>query len=89
VVFYIGTPKSVFAANITLASPGLKLSEEEKEKLSHGISFYRSDAGVRLKDIVVWEHHQPVVNLLSDLGLSRVKKNGMCIFKVGNMNVGQ
>lgn len=52
-IFYVGRPKSVFAGNVTLASPGIRLAEDQKEVLSHGISFFRADAGVLLKDIEI------------------------------------
>lgn len=87
VIFYVGSPKSVFAGRVTLASAGIHLSDETQEKLSHGISFYRSDAGVWLRDIEIWEPAQPVESLIPVLSFIKNKDSWYAYFQGGIVKI--
>lgn len=89
IIFYVGRPKSVFAGNVSLASPGIRLAKDEKEELSHGISFYRADAGVLLKNIEIWEKPQPVVTLLPNLNFVKNKEKWYTHFQGGIIRVSE
>lgn len=89
IIFYVGRPKSVFAGNVSLASPGIRLAGDEKEELSHGISFYRADAGVLLKDIEIWENPQPVVILLPNLKFIKNKEKWYTHFQGGIIRISE
>ncbi len=67
VVFYIGVPQKEFAASAVLESACIEPSEGERQALSHGKKFYRSQYGVRLKEINVWQERRPAADLVPHL----------------------
>jgi hypothetical protein len=67
VAYYIGLPAKAFAGCAVLASDSLKLSDEERERVSHGKSFYRAEVGVRLDQIQIWDRPRPIENVLPQL----------------------
>jgi hypothetical protein len=87
VIFYVGNPSSVFAGRVTLGSAGIQLLDEDKEKVSHAISFYRSDAGVWLRDIEVWEYPQSIENLVPILSFIKNKEKWYAYFQGGIVRI--
>lgn len=87
VVFYVGNPSSVFTGSVTLDSTGVHLSDEDKEKFSHGISFYRSDAGVFLGDIEIWEYPQSIESLIPVLSFIKNKEKWYAYFQGGIVKI--
>lgn len=69
VVFYVARPESAFAGITKLKSDSFALSPEEQERLSHGSEFYRSEYGVWLDDIAIWDRPKSVVALATQLDL--------------------
>jgi hypothetical protein len=67
VVFYAANPVKSFVASATLAGPAFELSQREQTELSHDTDFYRTQYGVRLQQINVWERRRPVEELLPSL----------------------
>src|SRR6266849_6561720 len=55
VVFYVGLPTKAFAGSATLSGKSWRLTDEERESISHGKTFYRAEYGVRLAKIQVWD----------------------------------
>jgi len=82
-VFYVGLPQMAFAAVATLATDSFSLSEEEKESYSHGTELYRSDYGVRLEDIEIWESTRIVKDLIPNLSFIVNKENWGAYFQGG------
>jgi hypothetical protein len=74
VVYYVGLPAKVFAGSAILASDSWKLSDEEKDRLSHGKQFYRPEYGVKLDQIQIWDKPRPVESVLSQLGFIENKE---------------
>jgi len=87
VIFYVGNPMSMFAGRVTLASAGVFLSDEDKEKFSHGISFYRSNAGVWLQDIEIWEYPQSAERLIPVLSFIKNKEKWYAYFQGGIVKI--
>ncbi len=83
VVFYVGIPFVTFAASATLATDSFALSEDQKEKYSHGKAFYRNDYGVMLEDIQYWETPRPVKDLIPSLKFIKNKENWGAYFQGG------
>jgi hypothetical protein len=55
VVYYVGLPAKVFAGCAVQGSDSWKLSEEQRERVSHGKKFYRAEYGVQLEQIETWD----------------------------------
>jgi hypothetical protein len=55
VVFYVGLPSKIFAGSAVLSTDSWKLSEEERDQVSHGKKFYRAEYGARLEHIQIWD----------------------------------
>lgn len=89
VIFYVGRPNSFFVGTATLASPGFQLTEEEKVRLSHGISFYSVNTGVLLRNIDVWEDSIPILNLLSRLSFIKNKDKWYAYFQGGVIRISE
>jgi predicted RNA-binding protein len=83
IVFYVGTPKRIFAATATLATGSFTLSKKEKEQFSHGKPFYRTDYGVKLENIEVWEHPRSVMDLVPILNFIENKAYWGAYFQGG------
>jgi hypothetical protein len=64
VVYYIGSPAKAFAGSVELASNSWKLTEEERDRYSHGKKFYRPEYGVTLDQIAVWEQPRSIETVL-------------------------
>lgn len=64
VVYYVGLPAKSFAGRAVLASDSWKLSEEQRNRVSHDKKFYRAEYGVRLEQIETWETPRSVEALL-------------------------
>src|SRR6266487_220218 len=76
VVFYVGgVPLKVFAATATLATDSFVLSDEQRDRYSHGIPLYRVDYGVLLEDIELWESPRLVKELIPALKFIENKEN--------------
>jgi hypothetical protein len=60
VVYYVGLPSKVFAGCAVLGSDSWKLSEEQRERVSHGKKFYRAEYGVQLEQIETWDKPRSV-----------------------------
>ena len=56
VLFYIGNPVKSIGGSATLKTDSYKLSEAEKDKYGHDLSFYYSEYGVQLEDIDIWKN---------------------------------
>jgi energy-coupling factor transporter ATP-binding protein EcfA2 len=54
IIFYSGLPRKSFVALAELESASFKLTEADKDEYGHEKEFYRSDYGVRLKNIKRW-----------------------------------
>jgi hypothetical protein len=74
VVFYVGLPRKVFAASATILKASFQLSEEEKERLSHGTKFFRADYGVLLENVQMWEQPRPAEELVPKLSFVKNKE---------------
>jgi len=83
VVYYIGNPTKAFAGTAILAGPSFKLTEEQREGLSHGRSFYRAEYGVSLDGIQVWEKRSPVEDYVPHLRFIENKENWFAYFQGG------
>jgi len=83
VVFYVGWPLMIFAGTATLDSDYFSLSEEEKDRYSQGDEFYRSDYGVRLTNIEVFEDQRFVKELVPSLKFIENKENWNTYFQGG------
>jgi predicted RNA-binding protein len=83
VVFYVGVPLMVFAATATLAADSFALSDEQKDAYSHGIPLYRSDYGVLLENIELWESPRLVKDLIPVLKFIENKENWGAYFQGG------
>ena len=64
VLFYLGKPVKGFGGTATLASAAFELNEQEQERLSHGLEFYRAPFGVRFENTEVWAKPRSVEGLL-------------------------
>ena len=67
VVFYLGTPFKCFAGTASLRTECFSLRPDEKEKFAHGSTFYRTDYGVLLENVAVWQQRKPIENLVAVL----------------------
>src|SRR5579863_62748 len=74
IVFYLGAPAKCFVGTARLAGQCSSLPENEKEKLSHGLAFYKPDYGVRLEEITVWQNWRPIEGLVQVLELIENKE---------------
>jgi hypothetical protein len=83
IIFYLGLPVMAFTASATLASDSFSLSEEQKLKYSHGKKFYRTDYGVMLEDIQLWETPKFVKDLAANLKFIENKENWFAYFQGG------
>jgi len=84
VVFYVGgVPLKVFAATATLATDSFVLSDEQRDRYSHGIPLYRVDYGVLLEDIELWESPRLVKELIPALKFIENKENWGAYFQGG------
>jgi len=63
-VFYVGTPSKLFAGSAVLASDSWELSEEERERVSHGKNFYRAEYGVQLESVETWDRPRSAESLV-------------------------
>jgi predicted RNA-binding protein len=83
VVFYIGLPTKAFAGCANLASNSWKLSEEERDQVSHGKKFYRPEYGVRLEQTQVWDSQRLVESILPQLKFIENKEYWFAYFQGG------
>lgn len=83
VVFYVGIPHMVFAATATLATSSFTLSEEQKNEYSHGKALYRSDYGVVLENIDLWDSPRLVKDLIPNLKFIDNTQNWGAYFQGG------
>jgi hypothetical protein len=83
VIFYLGTPHRAFAASAMLASDSFAVPAPEREKLSHGMEFYRAQFGVRLTETKLWERPCRVEDVLSALSFIENKENWGVYFQGG------
>jgi len=67
IIYYLGNPIKSFAASATLSSDSFILTEEQKKKYSHDKEIYKSDFGVLLENIQLWDHYHPVNDLVANL----------------------
>ena len=89
VVFYLGQPEKAFAGTATLTSAAAELDESQKDRLSHGISFYRPEVGVRIGNIDRWEERTPVGEILDRLTFVKKKENWQAYFQGGVIGIGE
>ena len=71
----MGNPVKSFAATARLATPAYKLPEAEQNDLSHGKGFYRSQFGVRLDQIQIWNQRKGIDSLLDALDFIKNKRS--------------
>jgi len=83
IILYLGQPVMAIAASATLASDSFALSNEQKEKYSHGKTLYETDYGVLLTSIRCWETTRPVKDLLPSLKFIENKENWFAYFQGG------
>jgi predicted RNA-binding protein len=83
VVFYVGWPLMFFAATATLASDSFSLSDEQKDIYGHGKTFYRSDYGVELENIELFDTRRWVKEIVPSLKFIENKENWGTYFQGG------
>ncbi|MFN0159303.1 MAG: endonuclease NucS domain-containing protein [Bacteroidota bacterium] len=89
IVFYVGLPRKEFSASATLASDSFQLNADQKEKLGHGKTFYRSEYGVFLSDIQVWKAPHRVEDLVPGLKFIENKESWFAYFQGGVRQVSE
>jgi predicted RNA-binding protein len=89
VVFYVGNPIKAFAGRAVLAGESFKLSEEERDRYSHGKNFYRAEYGVRLEQIQLWERRVAVESLVPHLRFIENKEFWFAYFQGGVRQVSE
>lgn len=67
ILFYVGSPECVFAANATLATDSFSLTPAQKEEFGHGRQFFRADYGVMLENASIWPTIKSIRELASSL----------------------
>ncbi len=87
VVFYLGRPNKAFAGTATLASPVFDVPDSQKEKYSHGISFYKPEVGVLIKDVHTWEEQKTVESLLDKLTFIKKSESWQSYFQGGVIRI--
>ncbi len=84
VVFYVGNPQMVFAGTAILASESFELiDKQEQEKLAHGKDFYRTEYGVRLENIQIWDSPKNAKDLIVHLKFVENKASWGTYFQGG------
>ena len=83
IVFYIGLPKIVFAGTSTLASNCFKLDNSDKEKYCHREEVYKTDYGVLLNEIDIWDNSKLVKELVPELKFIENKEYWYSYFQGG------
>jgi len=83
IIFYIGSPKKVFASAATLASSCFKLNDSQKKEYGHGKQFYTTDYGVLLEEIEIWNNPKYVEELVPKLNFIANKEVWFCYFQGG------
>lgn len=83
VVYYVGSPRKVFAGTAMLGSDCFQLHEAQKREFGHGKRFYTSDYGVLLADVDIWRTRKSVEALLPDLGFVENKEFWFSYFQGG------
>lgn len=81
VVFYLTSPYKVFAGTATTTTNCFKLSDSEKQKLSHDSPFFTTNFGVKLTNIDVWGSHKYVPDLVNSLNFIKHKNNWGAFFQ--------
>jgi len=83
VVYYVGSPRKVFAGTATLGSACFELNESQKKEFGHGKGFYTAEYGVLLEDIDIWPRQKAIEELLPDLGFVENKEFWFSYFQGG------
>jgi len=83
IIHYIGLPKIVFAGTSTLASNCFNLDNSDKEKYSHRKEVYKTDYGVLLDEIDVWDNAKSVKELIPKLKFIENKEYWYSYFQGG------
>jgi len=83
VLFYVGIPFAHMAASATLSSISFALNESQKKSYSHDDELYRTDYGVTLENIQVWETPRSVKEIVPGLKFIENKTNWGAYFQGG------
>ena len=83
IIHYIGLPKIVFAGTSTLASNCFNLDTSDKEKFSHRKEVYKTDYGVLLSEIDIWDDPKLVKELVPKLKFIENKEYWYSYFQGG------
>lgn len=89
IVFYVGNPRKVFAAQATLASDSFKLSKDQQAKFGHNKKFYQTEYGVLLDNFQVWDSPRRVEDLAPKLKFIENKENWFAYFQGGVRQVSE
>jgi hypothetical protein len=89
VVWYVGRPVKSFSGCAVLASDSFATTEEQRNRFSHGKNFYRSDYGVFLEQIQIWEKPLTVETVLTHLKFIENKRNWGAYFQGGVRQVSE
>jgi hypothetical protein len=83
VVFYVGWPTMTFAGSAVLASESFELTDADNEEYGHGIPFYRSEHGVLLQEINIFNPPKLVKEYVPSLKFIENKENWNSYFQGG------
>lgn len=83
IIYYIGLPKIVFAGTSKLASNCFNLDTSDKEKYSHRKEVYKTDYGVLLDEIDIWDDPKSVKELVPKLKFIENKEYWYSYFQGG------
>ncbi|GAI15597.1 unnamed protein product [marine sediment metagenome] len=83
IIYYIGLPKIVFAGTSTLASNCFKLDNSDKEKYCYREEVYKTDYGVLLDEIDIWDDPKSVKELVPELKFIENKEYWYSYFQGG------
>lgn len=83
IIYYIGLPKIVFAGTSKLASNCFNLDTSDKEKYSHRKEVYKTDYGVLLDEINIWDDPKSVKELVPKLKFIENKEYWYSYFQGG------
>ncbi|MFW9889122.1 MAG: hypothetical protein ACFFER_13130 [Candidatus Thorarchaeota archaeon] len=83
IIYYVGIPERVFAGTATAASPNFKLSAQEIDKYSHNTPVFKTEYGIKLTDLDIWEVPKFVPDLVDALSFIENKEYWGSYFQGG------
>lgn len=67
VIFYVGYPETIFAGCAILSSSAFRTNEEQQSRFCHGKEFFKSEYGVFLDEIEIWQKPILAGNIAKEL----------------------